>query len=140
YMDEAEYCDRLALIDQGKIIALGTPAELKTRYMPESVWELETDHLHEALGVLQEDAGVTGQPPARGPESSLTEVAVFGNTLHLVTRREEDPSTYIPALLAARGIATKRLVQIEPSLEDVFVYLIEAKDRQVSKLSLSSQP
>jgi ABC-2 type transport system ATP-binding protein len=62
-------------------------------------------------------------------EPPLTEVAVFGNTLHVVTRREEDLSTYIPALLAARGIATKRLEQIEPSLEDVFVSLIEIGSR-----------
>ncbi|MDP3038898.1 MAG: ABC transporter ATP-binding protein [Deltaproteobacteria bacterium] len=129
YMDEAEYCDRLALIDRGKIIALGTPVELKTRYMPEAVWELETDHLHEALGVLKEGAGVTGRPAAQMQEPPLTEVAVFGNTLHVVTRREEDLSTYIPALLAARGIATKRLEQIEPSLEDVFVSLIEIGSR-----------
>ena len=129
YMDEAEYCDRLALIDRGKIIALGTPVELKTRYMPEAVWELETDHLHEALGVLKEGAGVTGRPVAQMQEPPLTEVAVFGNTLHVVTRREEDLSTYIPALLAARGIATKRLEQIEPSLEDVFVSLIEARGK-----------
>ncbi len=53
YMDEAEYCDRLALIDQGKIIALGTPGELKTTYMPEQVWELETDRPNDALVLLK---------------------------------------------------------------------------------------
>ena len=57
YMDEAEYCDRLALIDEGKIIALGTPAELKTGHMPEAVWELETDRLIEAMGFLRAESG-----------------------------------------------------------------------------------
>ena len=57
YMDEAEYCDRLALINQGKIIALGTPGELKSGQMPEDVWELETERLIEAMGFLKEKAG-----------------------------------------------------------------------------------
>ncbi len=127
YMDEAEYCDRLALIDQGKIIALGTPAELKTKYMPGAVWELETDHLHVALEVLQEGSGATGPLSGQMQEPPLREVAVFGNTLHLVARREQDLSKHIPSLLADRGIATRRLEQIEPSLEDVFVSLIEVR-------------
>ncbi len=80
YLDEAEYCDRLALIDRGRIIALGTPAELKTRFMPEAIWELEADRLHDSLALLKETGGAPGEP-------SLREVAVFGNGLHLVARR-----------------------------------------------------
>jgi ABC-2 type transport system ATP-binding protein len=117
YMDEAEYCDRLALINQGRIVALGTPAELKTRYMPEAVWELETDHLIDSLQALKK-----GQ--------RFSEVAVFGNTLHVVAKKGEDLSSFIPSILAGEGIPPKRLEQIEPSLEDVFVSLIEAEDQE----------
>jgi ABC-2 type transport system ATP-binding protein len=117
YMDEAEYCDRLALINQGRIVALGTPAELKTRHMPEAVWELETDHLIDSLEALKES-------------QRFTEVAVFGNALHVVAKKGEDLSSFIPSILAGEGIPPKRLEQIEPSLEDVFVSLIEAEDQE----------
>ncbi len=124
YMDEAEYCDRLALIDQGRIIALGTPAELKTQHMPEAVWELETDQLVDSLRILKERVGVIRESP------ELSEVAVFGSALHVLARKEEDLSSAIPSLLAGRGITTKRLERIVPSLEDVFVSLIEATERR----------
>jgi ABC-2 type transport system ATP-binding protein len=117
YMDEAEYCDRLALINQGRIVALGTPAELKTQYMPEAVWELETDHLVDSLQALKES-------------QRFSEVAVFGNALHVVARKGEDLSSFLPSILAGEGIPPKRLEQIEPSLEDVFVSLIEAEDQE----------
>ena len=120
YLDEAEYCDRLALINQGKIIALGTPAELKSGHMPEDVWELETEHLIEALGFLKEKAGPVCEPPLRG-------VAVFGNTLHVVASKGVDLASSLPSLLAGKGIPVRRLEQIEPSLEDVFVSLVEER-------------
>lgn len=123
YMDEAEYCDRLALINQGKIIALGTPEELKTHYMPKAVWELETDQLVEALRFLKDKGG---DFPAL---SLLREISVFGNTLHLVTEKGGNLSSFLPSVLATRGIGIKRLEEIVPTLEDVFVSLVETKDR-----------
>ncbi len=116
YMDEAEYCDRLALINQGRVIALGTPMELKIHRMPEVVWELETDRLADSITILQESR-------------RFNEVAVFGNTLHIMARKGEDLSDLLPSLLSSSGVTTKRLEKIEPSLEDVFVSLIEAKNQ-----------
>ncbi len=111
YMEEAEYCDRLALIDQGRIIALGTPANLKTRYMPETVWELETPSLNESLEILK-------------TSRQFSEVAPFGNSLHVIARKGKDLTLSIPPLLTARSIPVTRLERIEPSLEDVFVSLV----------------
>jgi len=125
YMDEAEYCDRLALLYRGKIIALGAPGELKKEYMPEAVWELETEQLIESLNLLKEHVGAIHESPLR-------EVAVFGNTLHVVTPKGTDLASSLPSLLAAEGIPIRRLELIEPSLEDVFVSLVEAKDREPS--------
>ncbi len=119
YLDEAEYCDRLALIYRGRIIALGTPAELKVESMPEAVWELETDQLPEALSFLK---------GRMAEESPWREVSLFGNTLHLVTPKETDLASSVPPSLAARGIVTLRLERIEPSLEDVFISLVEKAD------------
>ena len=123
YMDEAEYCDRLALIYRGRVIALGTPAELKKEHMPEAVWELETDDLVKSLDILKSGAGTIEKSPLR-------EVAVFGNTLHLVTLKDANLASFIPPLLAGKGIPVRRLEKIEPSLEDVFVSLVEEKDRE----------
>ena len=131
YMDEAEYCDRLALIYRGKIIALGTPGELKKEYMPEAVWELETDDLVKSLDVLKRDVGAVHVGDSTLREPPLREVAVFGNTLHLVTPKGTDLASFLPSLLSAGGIPIRRLEQIEPSLEDVFVSLVEEKDREL---------
>jgi ABC-2 type transport system ATP-binding protein len=120
YMDEAEYCDRLALIDQGRVIALGTPEELRTQYMPEAVWELETERLIDSLRALKES-------------QRFSEVAVFGNALHVLAKREEDLSASVHSILAEQGIIPGRLEKIEPSLEDVFVSLVEAKDRKETR-------
>ncbi len=115
YMEEAEYCNRLALMSKGRIIALGTPGELKKNWMKDSVVDLECDHLMQAAEVLQKEA-------------IFSEVAVFGSLLHLVTA---DADTAIPTAkekLSEAGIHLSRIEVITPSLEDVFVTLA-AKDR-----------
>jgi ABC-2 type transport system ATP-binding protein len=122
YMDEAEYCDRLALIDRGRLIALGTPAELKSGRMPQDVWELETDRLIEALEALKGKNGGALHHPVKG-------AAVFGNTLHLVTPRNINLASSLPPFFAEKGISIRRLEKIEPSLEDVFVALVEGKNQ-----------
>jgi ABC-2 type transport system ATP-binding protein len=107
YMDEAEYCNRLVLIDRGRIAAEGTPSELK-RQMTGELLHLECDDLGRAVEALQ-------QAP------DVLDAAVFGNALHVVV---SDAAAAIPRLrefLAARGIALSKVEPIWPSLEDVFV-------------------
>ena len=119
YMDEAEYCDRLGLIYRGELIALGTPTELKTRFMAEEVVEAACERAQEMMDYIEALPGVK-------------HAAMFGKGLHVVT---EDAGRAIPAmaaLLAERGVSVERLEKITPSLEDVFVSLIEARDRQES--------
>jgi len=114
YLDEAEYCDRLALIDRGRIIAMGTPTELKTRLMTRRVLELECEPLIPAMERL-------------APSGLADEVAIFGNTLHLVVRDAEETMARLRPFLAEHDIAVRRLEVIMPSLEDVFVSLIQAQ-------------
>jgi ABC-2 type transport system ATP-binding protein len=117
YMDEAEYCDRLALIYRGRLIALGTPEQLKREHMPEDVLEVAVDRPVEALEVL-----------ARVP--AAREAALFGVLLHVVVA---DAATDLAAVrdeLERAGLAVARIEKILPSLEDVFVSLIEAEDRK----------
>jgi len=115
YMEESEYCDRLGVIYRGELIALGTPRELKTRHMPEAVLELDCDRPNDAMLVLE-------RLPA------VKEVALFGKGLHVVAAEPAAAETAIRAALAAGGFRLGRLERIVPTLEDVFVSLIEARD------------
>ena len=110
YMDEAEYCDRLALIYRGRIIASGTPNELKKNYMKRKVLEIETDSVVEAMDVL---------------EQNHIEAAVFGSLLHVTVEQADQAIPLIVQKLEASRIRVKRIDKAIPSLEDVFVTLIE---------------
>ncbi|MBI5248566.1 MAG: ABC transporter ATP-binding protein [Desulfomonile tiedjei] len=116
YMEEAEYCNRLALMNRGKIIALGTPRQLKRDWMPESVLELECDDLMTAAELLSQD-------------QAFSEVAVFGNILHLVAKDPEAASARAQETLGEAGISVLNIGEVTPSLEDVFVTLT-AKDQE----------
>ena len=110
YMDEAEYCDRLALIYRGRIIAEGTPAALKQEYMKRDIVEIEVEQVVDALEVLEQNG---------------IETAVFGSTLHATVTNAEEEIQHISELLDKAGIKAERIEKIVPSLEDVFVTLIE---------------
>lgn len=110
YMDEAEYCDRLALIYRGKIIAEGTPATLKQEYMERDVLEIEVEQVVDALEVL---------------EQSGIETAIFGSVLHATVTDAGQESQRIRESLVKAGLKVVRIEKIVPSLEDVFVTLIE---------------
>ena len=118
YMEESEYCDRLGVIYRGELIALGTPRELKTRHMQEAVLEIECERPNLAMELVE-----------RLPE--IKEAALFGKGLHAVTR---DPNAApaiqaVRSVLASAGFRTTKVESIVPTLEDVFVSLIEARDR-----------
>jgi ABC-2 type transport system ATP-binding protein len=116
YMDEAEYCDRLALIYQGKIVALGTPSELKLKTLSQGVMEVECNPLIPALDILKK-------------EPWISEAAIFGDTLHVIAQEGFDSENEITNLLQRHGILLKRKGWIRPSLEDVFVSLIKKEER-----------
>ena len=110
YMEEAEYCHRLVLMNNGKIIALGTPGELKKNWMKETVLNLECDDFMRAEELLRR-------------ESVFKETAIFGNMIHLVTSDAESASARTREVLATAGISISKMEVITPSLEDVFVTL-----------------
>ncbi len=115
YMEEAEYCNRLALIFRGKIVALGTPTELKRDSMNGELLLVECEPLGAAVDALQTAPGVM-------------DAAVFGNALHLVVEDAEQAAPALRKYLAERGVAVSRIEEIRPSLEDVFVSLTTACD------------
>src|SRR5262245_22472505 len=107
YMDEAEYCHRLALMYRGKVIALGTPADLKNSLHSHKLLDMETSDPLETMRALD---GLPG----------IGDIAVFGGGLHVTV---DDPQTAIPRIrerLAARRIELRHIGEIAPSMEDVF--------------------
>jgi ABC-2 type transport system ATP-binding protein len=119
YMDEAEYCNRLALMYKGRVIALGTPAELKRGLTAHTLLNLEAT---EPLDTMRALEGLEG----------VRDVAVFGGGLHVTVDNVEAGSQKIRTALEAKGIVVRRLEEIEPSMEDVFVAMIETEERKAA--------
>lgn len=112
YMDEAERCGRVALMHQGKVLVVDTPAVLKTR-LPGIVLEVVASPRRTAL------AAARALPQVRHG-------SVFGPTLHLIVTAE-DAAPEIEAALQRQGVAVEDIHPIEPSLEDVFVSLLSER-------------
>ena len=117
YMDEAEYCDRIAMIYRGELIAMGTPETLKRETMREDILEVYCDAPSDAMTVVEEL-----------PE--VKEAALFGKGLHVAVSSAETGGAAIGKALSAAGIRLERLETIAPSMEDVFVSLIETQDKR----------
>jgi ABC-2 type transport system ATP-binding protein len=115
YMEEAEYCNRLALIFRGKIVALGTPSELKRGSMNGELLLVACEPLGHAVEVLQSAPGVL-------------DAAVFGNALHLVVPDAVAAIPQIEMYLKQHGIAVGGIEKIRPTLEDVFVSVTTGRD------------
>lgn len=115
YMEEAEYCNRLALIFHGKIVALGTPTELKHSYMKGDLLLVECAPLGPALESLRSAPGVL-------------DAAVFGNALHLVVDNANKVAPQLQSYLADHNVNLRHVEKIRPSLEDVFVSLTTGTD------------
>jgi len=113
YMDEAEHCHRLAFIQRGKIIACGSPEEIKRDVMRGQVLEIAPSDTAKAVKVLRA-ARDSGRLP-------LEEVAMYGALVHVVAPGVEHYKEAIAAELHRAGVEPGETAVIEPSLEDVFV-------------------
>jgi len=113
YMDEAEYCDRAALINQGRLIAIGSPEELKHTVLGGELLLLECTALGPTLVALQQAPGVV-------------DASVFGDAIHVLVKDAGRSLSELPGYLEQRSLQPRRLERIQPSLEDVFVQLIAA--------------
>jgi len=111
YMDEAEYCDRIMLINQGRVVAFGSPTELKHTPLGGQMLQVECDSIGRAMHLLTAARGVR-------------DVAAFGDMLHVLTDPGPDGQAVIRDFLAANGIAKVDISPIEPGLEDIFVNLV----------------
>ncbi|HEX7586834.1 MAG TPA: ABC transporter ATP-binding protein [Anaerolineae bacterium] len=118
YMDEAENCNRLAFIYQGRIVAEGTPHEMKEQQMHAQVVEIDCDNIDAAL-------------PALRDAHFFDEVALYGSLIHAIGESAAANQTAAQELLKAKGIAIRSIQVILPSLEDVFIARLRHADKDV---------
>lgn len=112
YMDEAERCARLALMHEGRILTVNTPAALRAR-MPGVVFELFASPRRDALAAL------------RGLAEVL-QASLFGEAIHLVMA-DAAAGERVRHHLTGAGISVRSMQQIDPSLEDIFVSLLSTR-------------
>lgn len=118
YMDEAEYCHRLALMYRGKIIAEGTPSSLKETLRGRYLMHLDCSDPLESMRVLDGEDGIL-------------DVAVFGGGLHVTVQNPDTAAPQIQNILGQHGIKIGSLETIQPLMEDVFVSMIEEEDKKL---------
>jgi len=112
YMDEAENCDRMALIYKGNIIAMGTPVEMKTKFMKNEILEIyapDPEPWSEKIASLD----------------GVKETSLFGSGIHAVVTDSTRARTGIERAFDEARVKEYNVNKIPPSLEDVFVSLIE---------------
>jgi len=108
YMDEAEHCGWLALIDAGKIVASGSPADLRRKHFDARLLELDVESMFAWIDDLEKVDGIQ-------------EVAMYGNKLHLTVNDPADAERRIREIAQVRQLKVLGLREITPSLEDIFV-------------------
>jgi ABC-2 type transport system ATP-binding protein len=117
YMDEAENCNRMTLIYKGTIIAMGTPEEMKTKFMKSEIVQIRVNEPEKWAEKLSAVEGVE-------------EAALFGSAIHAVTPDSAKAIPLMTKLFEKEGIKDYKIAKIKASLEDVFVSLIEDYDKE----------
>jgi ABC-2 type transport system ATP-binding protein len=108
YLDEAEHCHRIAIIQAGKLAALGTVNELKSIFAARPILEIRATRPVEAMRVLEQM-----------PEVEKT--SIFGTAVHAVLRSSDVGPDVVQARLAAAAVTVTECSVVPPSLEDVFL-------------------
>jgi len=110
YLDEAERCNRIGLMHNGRILALGSPEEVK-QLMKGTILEIRSSHPRRATARLRE-------------HYDSDSVGLFGDRVHLVTREPDPDSERVQKILAGAGMQVLGIRPIDPSLEDVFISVV----------------
>jgi ABC-2 type transport system ATP-binding protein len=112
YLDEAEHCHRIAIIHAGKLAALGTTTELKQVFADRPILEIHASQPVAALEVL--DAN-----------DRVEKTSLFGTAVHAVLKDRSTNAAAVAAALREQGIDVSSIGAVSPSLEDVFLDVVE---------------
>ena len=115
FLDEAEFCQRLAFISAGKLVALGTPASVRREVVQEDVFEVTPATLH---GVREQLDGLTG----------VLATSFFGPRLHVFCQPGQYEPQALGTAIAARGVAVRNVTRVAVRLEDVFIRLVQRQE------------
>jgi len=119
YLDEAERCHRVTLIHAGRLAAIGTTSEVKRVFAGRSIVEVRTPRATEAMRALDESG-------------SVEKTSLFGTAVHVVLKESQQDVAALEAHLRARGIPVESIAPVEPSLEDVFLDVVERAEAKRS--------
>ncbi len=114
YLEEAEYCNNIILINAGKLIAEGNSKQLKTNYLKNPIYEIESDNVVELMEHLEN-------------QNFVSETSIFGNNIHVIVNNNFTGTAQITDLCNNENIKINRIDKIIPTLEDVFIHLLEEK-------------
>lgn len=114
YLEEAEYCNNIILIDAGKLIAEGNPKELKSKYITSKILEVECEKVVDAIEILSN-------------QTFVEDSNIFGNTIHLNVNDNYTNEMQIKNVLSEHSINVFRISEVMPTLEDVFIHLVDKK-------------
>jgi ABC-2 type transport system ATP-binding protein len=117
YLDEAERCHRIALIDRGRLATIGTIPEVKRIFATRPIYEIRTDRPVEAMTVLEGAEGIQ-------------KTSLFGTAVHAVAASEAIAAAGLEALLRSRGLDVLAIDRVTPSLEDVFLDVVDGESRR----------
>ncbi len=120
YLDEAEFCNDIILINAGRLIAQGNSKTLKTDYIKNSILEIESDRVVDSMSILEK-------------ENWVGETSIFGNYIHIILNDNSKTEADVREILTNKNsIKVHRIDKIVPTLEDVFIHLLEKDKKNVS--------
>lgn len=117
YLEEAEYCNNIILINAGKLIAEGDSRVLKSEYIKNPIFEIECDRVVDALQIMEK-------------ENFVGETSIFGNEIHIIVNDRYESENQIRTVLSRHNININRIDRIVPTLEDVFIHLLEKDEKK----------
>jgi ABC-2 type transport system ATP-binding protein len=112
YLDEAEHCHRIAIMNAGKLAAMGTSRELKTIFATRPILEIHSSRPVDVMRALEENP-------------SVEKTTVFGTAVHAVLATPDVDLEELKRSLGARGLDISGIDRVTPSLEDVFLDVVE---------------
>jgi ABC-2 type transport system ATP-binding protein len=112
YLDEAEHCHRIAIIQAGRLAALGTASELKQVFASRPIVEIHASQPVRAMAVLDQN-------------SHVEKTSLFGTSVHAVLKTASTDPSELASALRAEGIEVTSIAAVTPSLEDVFLDVVE---------------
>jgi ABC-2 type transport system ATP-binding protein len=118
YLDEAEHCHRIAIIQAGKLAALGTTTELKDVFRDRPIIEVQAAEPVAAMEAL-------------GERPEVEKTSLFGTSVHAVLRPAADPERVVARALEEARVSVRGISRVAPSLEDVFLDVAERAERNV---------